>query len=511
MASIANEVMQGLRSGYGFVDQTIETARADREYKEQRALKESQKAAGLTALEKLGADATPEDRLEAVASARADEALRAGDLGNFTQHFSAAANMREFKRGRALERADKAFAASGDYNAYLGAYNELRDGIELKSIRRAERGAPGDERGSTTGNKFELVYARGGREEKRVVDEDALKGILGVLRDPVRAREIELANALESHKAALKRAEKTHDTNEDIRKTVMTDPGKRIVKVGKDETAINVDTGATFTGSGAGGDGRPRGGLTKEQLSVLKAIEDHARENYGESLGNMPGPRSHTTESTRLTNIGTELYINALRAGVDLTPPKAVEIAKNGKIGRATVRLPDGNTAQVPAVQYEGKVYPIGELPTPAQRPSPAGFPRVSPQEQATRDGDRVRVLREKLAAEQAKLAAAANEDARAQIEQTIAGLKRELARATQSAPTPAAPAAAPVTPASVAAQGGEITLSARDRMAAQARLNQLLAQREAMLKARQDTTELDAAIGRYVRALGDAAGTIRR
>ncbi len=454
MASIANEVMQGLRSGYGFVDQTIETARADREYKEQRALKESQKAAGLTALEKLGADATPEDRLEAVASARADEALRAGDLGNFIQHFSAAANMREFKRGRALERADKAFAASGDYNAYLGAYNELRDGIELKSIRRAEREAPGDERGA--GNKFELVYARGGKEEKRVVDEDALKGILGVLRDPVKAREIELANALESHKAALKRAEKTHDTNEDIRKTVMTDPGKRIVKVGKDETAINVDTGATFTGGGAGGDGRPRGGLTKEQLSVLKAIEDHARENYGESLGNMPGPRSHTTESTRLTNIGTELYINALRAGVDLTPPKAVEIAKNGKIGRATVRLPDGNTAQVPAVQYEGKVYPIGELP--AQRPSPAGFPRVSP---------------------------------------------------PRGRPSPPAPP--PVNVAPVSTQGGEITLSARDRMAAQARLNQLLAQREAMLKARQDTTELDAAIGRYVRALGGAAGTIRR
>lgn len=499
MASIANEVMQGLRSGYGFVDQTIETARADREYKEQRALKESQKAAGLTALEKLGADATPEDRLEAVASARADEALRAGDLGNFTQHFSAAANMREFKRSRALERADKAFAASGDYNAYLGAYNELRDGIELKSIRRAEREAPGDERGSTTGNKFELVYARGGRDEKRVVDEDALKGILGVLRDPVRAREIELANALESHKAALKRAEKTHDTNEDIRKTVMTDPGKRIVKVGKDETAINVDTGATFTGGGAG---RP----DPQNRLLDNDIVDHVAKLEG------LGTKDLVNNTFNLTSRGEEVANVAQmlrRTAPDLPTTELVKIAKNGKIGRATVRLPDGNTAQVPAVQYEGKVYPIGELP--AQRPAPAGFPRVSPQEQAARDGDRVRVLREELAAEQAKLAAAANEDARAQIEQTIAGLERELARATQSAPTPAAPAAAPVTPASVAAQGGEITLSARDRMAAQARLNQLLAQREAMLKARQDTTELDAAIGRYVRALGGAAGTIRR
>lgn len=485
------------------IEKGLEASRRDREYYESRELKEAQRRSGLEALNRLGADATPEDRLEAVASARADEALRAGDLGNFTQHFSAAANMREFKRSRALERADKAFAASGDYNAYLGAYNELRDGIELKSIRRAEREAAGDERGSTTGNKFELVYARGGREEKRVVDEDALKGILGVLRDPVRAREIELANALESHKAALKRAEKTHDTNEDIRKTVMTDPGKRIVKVGKDETAINVDTGATFTGGGAG---RP----DPQNRLLDNDIVDHVAKLEG------LGTKDLVNNTFNLTSRGEEVANVAQmlrRTAPDLPTTELVKIAKNGKIGRATVRLPDGNTAQVPAVQYEGKVYPIGELPMQPQRPaaSPAGFPRVSPQEQAARDGDRVRVLREELAAEQAKLAAAANEDARAQIEQTIAGLERELARATQSAPTPATPAAAPVTPASVAAQGGEITLSARDRMAAQARLNQLLAQREAMLKARQDTTELDAAIGRYVRALGGAAGTIRR
>ena len=65
--------------------------------------------------------------------------------------------------------------------------------------------------------------------------------------------------------------------------------------------------------------------------------------------------------------------------------------------------------------------------PSPAQQPSPAGFPRVSPKEQGERGAARNKILNKELAQQEKNLAAATTPDQRRIAEQNIASINREL------------------------------------------------------------------------------------
>lgn len=525
MASMLDSVLRGAQGGFGLVDQTINANRSDKAYEEAEKFRVGQRDSGIQAVEQMRTqrpDATPEEMMETMADAQARHALQSGRNDEFLKHFTAGANMREFRRGRALEQADKAFATTGDYNSYIGAYNALRDGIEIKAIKPTAAPSLGPD-GKPVAGKFQVEFSKGGSQSTREVDENGLKSILNVLRDPAASRRIELERISEEHKAGISRGTETHKTNEEIRKAILTrDP---FLKVGKDDTIYDTRNGqqvARGAGDGAASD--------KDQRGFDSDIDDVARGSYGgELLPGMTG-RPHSQDSVKASELGTRIR----RGGAQVSAQTAVRIAKEGKLGMANVRLPSGQNTQVQAIEYEGRVYPLGDLgggpsvdprgtnasvpQSPAAGPtanpnggqkappaaSPANFPRVSPQEQGARDVDRLAILNQELATAGQQLEAARqsqDQDAIAQSQATVASLMREISRVK-------VPAQAVPTPAQVAA-GGPPALNQQERAASVRRLAQLEAMRSTMRG--QNTDEIDQAIMRHKQALGAVTGQVVR
>lgn len=523
MASMLDSVLRGTQGGFNIANDVINANRADKTYKEAEQFRLGQRDSGIQAVEKMRTerpDVKQEDLMQAMADAQAMHALQSGRNDEFMKHFTAGANMREFQRGRALEQADKVFATTGDYNSYIGAYNSLRDGIEIKAIQPIAPPSVGQD-GKPVPGKFKVQFSRGGAESERELDENGLKSVLNVLRDPASARRIELETFAAERKGRIDRDTDTAKTNNEIAKTILTrDP---LYKVGKDDTLIDARTGLPV----AQGSGSSSTATDKDQRGFDSDIDDVARGSYGGEL--LPGmtSRPHSEESVKVSEIATRIR----RGGAQISAQSAVRVAREGKPAMATVRLPNGQQAQVPAVQHEGKTYLLGDVgapsaappnaqpPVPAQpqasretapsvpRPapaSPANFPRVSPQEQSARDGDRLAILNEELATAGQQLQAArqsGNPDAIAQHQETVAALMREISR-TQT----------PTTPAQVAAAGGGGALPAlnnKERAAVVRRLSELEAVRSSMRG--QNTAEIDQAIMRHKQALGGAVGQVVR
>lgn len=72
-------------------------------------------------------------------------------------------------------------------------------------------------------------------------------------------------------------------------------------------------------------------------------------------------------------------------------------------------------------------VAPSAPAAKPAATGAPAGFPRVSPEQQSQRDADKIKILNKELEQERQKLAAATTPDQRRTAEQNIASLEREM------------------------------------------------------------------------------------
>jgi hypothetical protein len=414
----ADAAMSGLTQGFALGESFKQAQRRDKAYAEDEQIK----AAGAGAMDGL-AGASAEDRIEAAAMARAEAAMRAGRFDEFTSHWAAAANMRENQRMRLLDHGDRQFAASGDYNAYVPAYNKLRDGIEIRSIERLGAGptplgdpmqpvGQGDQQG-----KFRVTAIVGGKETVRELDEPALKGILNVLRDPRSARAIEAQAALEERKSLLKRGEKTHDVNEDVRGEIakitaqgILDPSKRFQNVPKDGTFVDTATGRVVAQGVPGSEGAAAG--QAQQRLLDNDLVDYISQIEGLGIKDIAtGEKKLTADGDRIAQTA-QMIRRALPPGTPTA--EVIRMARQGQVRPQATLQRNGQTYTGPALVIDGRVLPLrvteGGSAAPSQppaavppkapepgtpTPSPQSFPRVSPAEQAARDEEGRRTVLE--------------------------------------------------------------------------------------------------------------------
>lgn len=313
-----------------------------------------------------------------------------------TGYYNQMTQNRDALLARSNDRADRVFRATGNISGFVDGYNRyVADGRTIDEFKRND-----------DGSYLFKINDGTGKTQDVPVSKERVPEYLMALRDPNRIAEIERARAKSVFDASLK-------TQEELNKPQ---------KVGKDETLVIPTTGQTWT--------NPRAG----QFDVKEAgpVLDDARKMILERSGNFDqttGKWNWSPEAVTKAGIAERLFIK----NPTLTPAMMAEIADKGTIGQAVVEI-SGKQQRVPAVSYGGRTFILGGsdagqmTPQPGQpsapevkasglgtrdvrgkidggmqkvsarnTPTPADFPRVSPDQQSSRDGERRAILQREL------------------------------------------------------------------------------------------------------------------
>lgn len=338
-------------------------------------------------------DMRDEEKMFAMSKSMYEAAIKMNRPDLATGYYNQMNQNRDALMSRANDRAERVYRSTGNISGYVDTYNRyVADGNTIDEFKRNDDGSHTFKVNDGTGKTRDIT-----------VPKERISEYLMALRDPKRIAELEAKRAEILFKAQA-------DSQEAMNKPVA---------VGKDQTLVIPGTGQTFA------PGANRGFDVKEAGPVL----DDARKILLERSGNFDqasGKWNWSPETTAKAVTAERLFMK----NPNLTPAQLAEIADKGTTGTAVVEV-GGKQQRVPAVSYGGRTFVLGgeagqATPQPGQpaapavttsglgtrevrgkisagmqkpsaTPTPADFPRVSAEQQASRDGERRAILQREL------------------------------------------------------------------------------------------------------------------
>lgn len=182
--------------------------------------------------------------LEARTKALADTP---GASAEWLKSWADTANLRGQVRSAQIQAADEQYRLTGDPSAYIGVYNQFKDGATAKSLRKLPDGS------------VELVRERDGKEETKVMSAEDFQRGTDFLRNPKLVMEMEakLALADAKHQALLKEIAERNKGSKDVAET----------RARGTITAAQIRAAAQKSGGGGKGGGGGSGAFKTETLA----------------------------------------------------------------------------------------------------------------------------------------------------------------------------------------------------------------------------------------------------
>jgi len=335
-------------------------------------------------------DMRDEEKMFAMSKNMYEAAIKMNRPDLATGYYNQMNQNREALMSRSNDRAERVYRSTGNISGYVDTYNRyVADGNTIDEFKRNDDGSHTFKVNDGTGKARDIT-----------VPKERISEYLLALRDPKRISELEAKRAEILFKAQA-------DSQEAMNKPVA---------VGKDQTLVIPRTGQTFA------PGANRGFDVKEAGPIL----DDARKILLERSGNFDqtSGKWNWSDETRTKAVTAE---RLFMKNPNLTPAQLAEIADKGTTGTAVVEV-GGKQQRVPAVSYGGRTFILGgdagqDTPQPGQptqpevktsglgtrevrgkisggmqkagpkTPTPADFPRVSAEQQASRDAERRAIL----------------------------------------------------------------------------------------------------------------------
>jgi hypothetical protein len=340
-------------------------------------------------------DMRDEEKMFSISKGMYEQSLRLGRPDLASGYYNQMTQNRDVLLNKANERADRVFRATGNVSGFVDSYNRyVADDLSIDAFKRNDDGS----------HVFTVKDGKTGQSREIPVPKERLSEYLLALRDPKRISEIEA-----------KRAEMIFKAQTDAQEAL-----NKPVAIGKDQTLVVPGTGQTFAPRQSG------------QFDVKEAgpVLDDARKILLERSGNFDqasGKWNWSPETTGKAVIAERLFMK----NPSLTPAQLAEVADKGQTGTAVVEV-GGKQQRVPAVTYNGRTFILGGsdaghdagpsmvaptsvtttglgtrdvrgkigVPAPGMQKvgpqssaTPSDFPRVSQEQQSSRDSDAGRLM----------------------------------------------------------------------------------------------------------------------
>lgn len=348
-----------------------------------------------TAGMKGGKDMRDEEKMFAMSKSMYEAAIKMNRPDLATGYFNQMNQNRETLMARANDRAERVYRTTGNISGYVNTYNRyVADGNTIDEFKRNDDGSHVFKVNDGTGKTRDVT-----------IPKERISEYLLALRDPKRIAELEAKRAEILFKAQA-------DSQEAMNKPVVGKRGDVVMVPG---------TGQQHTlGGSKEFDVKEAGPVLDDARKLLSQRKGNA------SFGSVPGQIEWSDEGAAKTVVVERLFMK----NPNLTPAQLAEIADKGTTGTAVVEV-GGKQQRVPAVSYGGRTFVLGgesgnetpqsaPAPTggagrpatpqrsvsgkisggmqkPSATPTPADFPRVSAEQQASRDDERRAILQREL------------------------------------------------------------------------------------------------------------------
>lgn len=343
-------------------------------------------------------DMRDEEKMFAMSKNMYEAAVRLNRPDLATGYYNQMTQNRDALLARATDRADRVYRSTGNISGFVDSYNRyVADGQTIDQFKRNEDGS----------YTFTINDGKGSTRDTSV-SKERLPEYLMALRDPKRIADIEAKRAEILFKAQA-------DSQEAMNKPIVGKHGDVVmVPITGQQTTLGGDTPRFNV--------KEAGPILDDSRKILSQIKGNAK------FGSIPGQVEWTPAGASKIVTAERLFMK----NPNLTPAQLAEIADKGTTGTAVVEV-GGKQQRVPAVSYGGRTFVLGgeagnETPQSAPAPSPTGragrpatpqqsvsgkisggmqkpsatptpadFPRVSAEQQASRDGERRAILQREL------------------------------------------------------------------------------------------------------------------